>query len=207
MIAGKLSREVILLEESPDASFCYSDYILFMNKNGKETSMKSAAAGNPKRFAIEHFLTNNAKSGAVLFKAHVFADKRFDESLRYNEDSELLQRIAIERKCVYSPVPSCWVRVHVDAKSQDRVEISRAVLSANKKVLTTYPDFYEQHREVIDRRMEQIRSDLFAELAMRGYWKEAQEYAASLRKKVILRLKLGAYYRLKLLLTRMRNPL
>jgi glycosyltransferase involved in cell wall biosynthesis len=200
MMPGKLSGEIGILRENPDAAFCYSDYILFDEETGSEVLKRPASPGNPSLFAIEHFLTNNAKPGAVLYRAGVFADKRFDEDLKYNEDSDLLQRVAIEHKSLYSPYPGCWVRIHRGAKSKNRVEVYKAVLSVNRGTIKAYPDFYKQHQEAIDLRMKKIEGDLFAELALRGHWKEAALHAKGFRKRVVLCLRLGAYYRIKRLL-------
>lgn len=200
MMEGKLSRETAMLRDHPDAGFCYSDYTLLFEKSGEERLVKSAAPGNPDRFAIEHFLTNNEKPGAVLYRADLFADKRFDESFRYNEDSEFLQRVAMEHSCVYSPKPGCKVRVHPGAKSQNRVDIYKAVLAGNEKILRAYPAFYEEHHDLVDQRTEKIKSDLFAELGICGRWKEAEAYARGFKKRTMLHLRLGVYYRLKKLL-------
>ncbi len=197
MLEAKLSIEINTLRKSPAADFCYSDYILYEEKTGKNTLVKPAAAGNPDCFAIEHFLTNNAKPGAVLYRAHVFKTKKFDEGFRYNEDSEFLQRVAIEHSGVYSEKPSCWVRIHPEGKSRNRPEICQAVLHAYHKTMVSYPDFYHKYRELINRRVQKIRSDLFAELAMRGRYREAEPYATGIRKRILFCLKLGIYYRLK----------
>lgn len=200
MLEGKLSVEINTLRRSPAADFCYSDYILYEERTGKKTLVKPAAAGNPNHFAIEHFLTNNAKPGAILYRSHIFYTKRFDEDFRYNEDSEFLQRVAIEHTGVYSKKPSCWVRVHPEGKSRNRPEICQAVLSACQKTMVSYPGFYHRYREPIKQRIQKARSDLFAELAMRGRYREAEAHATGIRKRVLLYLRLGIYYRLKLFL-------
>jgi len=177
LLPGKLSREIALLQQNPEVDFVYADSIIFDEDIGKETRSKVAAAGRPDIFALMHFCTNEAKSSALLYRADTVRHRRFREDLKYNEDSEFLQRIAIECKGIYSAEPGCWVRWHKESKSRNFSEIHKAVLQASIDMIKSYPDFYDAHRKQADRRIKRIRNQLFQELVMEKRWEEAREFA------------------------------
>ncbi|MGB9627194.1 MAG: glycosyltransferase family 2 protein, partial [Thermodesulfobacteriota bacterium] len=149
-LPGKFRREVDLLKENPHANFSYADSVIHDEAGNSEKLVKAAAAGKPNRFAIEHFLTNEVKSGALLYNVEVVRGRRFREDLKYNEDSEFLQRVAIECTAVYSPEPSCWVRWHQGCKSRNLVEINKALLWSALNIIQTYPTFYQTYKGLID---------------------------------------------------------
>jgi len=194
-LPDKLKREVELLERSPDSDFCYASSIIYSEEEKKETLNRVAAVGHPDEFAIEHFMTNEAKPGALLYRANILNNKRFDESLLHNEDSEFLQRIAIEHRGVYSPEPSCWVRNHIGSKSRNGVEISKSILRANQKILKMYPDFCHTHSLRVRRRMLQAQKNIFVELMIAKHWREAKIYAHNSGEKLLSYLRLGIYYK------------
>lgn len=197
LLPGKLSREVALMTENPDADFTYSSSIIFEEEIQEESVWKVAAIGRPERFAIEHFLTNEAKSSAILYRVAVVKNRRFRESLRYNEDSEYLQRIAIESKGIYSSEPGCWVRSHPGSKSRNLIEIYKAVLKSSMEILESYPEFYRSYRALADQRIRQVRKSLFIELVLNDQWDEARGHVKSIADKFILICRLNAYYKLK----------
>jgi len=114
-----LDGAVALLESRPEADFCYADSVIYDEDTGRERLQRIAASGDPGRFAIEHFLTNEAKSGSILYRTATVRQRRFREDLRYNEDSEFLQRVTIECRGVYLPHAGSWVRWHRGSKSRN----------------------------------------------------------------------------------------
>ena len=205
LLPGKLKREVKLLQENLETAFCYSSCILYDEATGKELLQEVAASGRPKEFALEHFLTNEAKVSAMLYRARALKRFRFREDLRFNEDSELLQRIAIECKGVYSPVPGCWVRWHVGSKSRNSIEIRRAVLRASLGILKKYPSFYSKYAKKIDHRLQSIRAGLTRELALAGQWNDARSAATSLSDRWLVAIRLRAYFSLRRFLGQRTN--
>ena len=195
LLPGKLSREVALLSRHPDADFSYSDSIIFEEETGREEVWKAAAAGAPDRFPIEHFLSLEAKVSSILYRVQTFRGRRFREDLRYNEDSDFLQKVALESRCVYCDEPGSWVRSHPGSKSRNLFEIKRAVLRSCTDILHVYPDFYRQNAAAIDQRMEHLRRELFVDTIERGLYNEAKQYASKVSETIIASLRLGVAYR------------
>ena len=185
-LPGKLSREIELLRKHADCDFVYSNFVLYDAAKNIEKICQAAAAGHPERFAIEHFLTNEAKSCAMLYRARVFENRRFREELRLNEDSDFVQRLAIECKGVYSEEPDSWVRWHSGSKSFAEIDIQKAVLKVNLSILRDYPIFYESNRTVIDQQLQRIKKLLYEKMVFAGRWNEASDYAESWFEKWIL---------------------
>jgi glycosyltransferase involved in cell wall biosynthesis len=196
LLPGKFSREVELLKKNPEADFSYADSIIYEEETKSERLQKVAGACNPTNLAIEHFLTNEAKSAAILYRVNVVKQRRFREDLRYNEDSEFFQRIAIVCKGVYSSEPGCWVRWHAGCKSRNLIEINKAILQSSLDVINSYPSFYNADKDLIDERIKKIENDLFVELLLAGRTDNAKEYASNRMKKYFI-CQLGFYYRLK----------
>lgn len=196
LLDGKLTREVAILESHPEAGFTYADSIVYDEVAGIESVHAVAAAGDPDAFAIEHFLTNEAKPAALLYRAELVRNKRFREDLLYNEDSEFLQRIALEHKGVYSAQPGCWVRWHSNSKSRNVLEILKAVVRANQDAIDAYPIFYQAFKERIDARMKQARRQAAVEMLLAQRWTEVPEYSSSLFLRIQARLRCAAYYRI-----------
>jgi glycosyltransferase involved in cell wall biosynthesis len=197
LLPGKLAREVQLLDEHPEADFTYADSVVFDELTGLEQTQEVAAAGRPDCFAIEHFLTSEAKCSAILYRAAAVRNKRFREDLMYNEDSEFLQRVSIEHRCVYSPHPGCWVRWHAGSKSRNFLEIQKAVLRASLDILRTYPEFYATFRVQVDRRIREIETSLFRQFMLIEQWDQASLYATTLLDRFFLALRSNSYYRLR----------
>lgn len=197
LLPGKLSREVNLLRNNPSASFSYADSIVYDEVKNHESLYRVAAAGRPKDFAIEHFQSNEAKCSALLYKAEIFVNKRFREDLRYNEDSEFLQRIAIEYNGVYCAIPGCWVRFHSGSKSRNFLEINKAVLKSSQGILDLYPEFYKCYKEQIDGTILRIRKTLFKQLILNKHWEEAKLYANNLGEKILVASRLKVYYQMR----------
>jgi glycosyltransferase involved in cell wall biosynthesis len=191
-LPGKIAREVALLEANPGAGFVYGDAILYDESARAESRRAVAAAGRPADFGIEHFLTNEAKTSAILYRARAVRERRFREELRHNEDSEFLQRVALEYPGVYCPEPGTWIRWHAGSKSRDAVAIHRAVLRANEDLLGDFPDFHRRFGRQIALRMKTVRTALFTELAMAGEWGEASRIASGPVQQTVVLLRLGS---------------
>ena len=192
-----LDRAVALLDAAPEAAFCYADSVIYDEDTGRERLQRIAGAGHPERFAIEHFLTNEAKSGSILYRAKILRQRRFREDLRYNEDSEFLQRVAIEYQGVYLPHGGSWVRWHRGSKSRNTLEINRAVLVASRDILAAYPSFYAAHKTLVDRRIRDLGKALFASLAVAGQWNEAECLAKTALERIFLAHRITTYYRIR----------
>ena len=201
-LPDKLKNEVELLEASPDADFCYASSIIYTEELSREALHRVAAAGHPEEFAIEHFMTNEAKSNAMLYRRKILNNKRFDESLLHNEDSGFLQCIAIEHRGQYNPDPGCWVRDHHGSKSRNKIEICKSVLHANQKILEMYPDFHHAYQSQIESRMNRVRKDIFVELMLEKHWQEAKTYTQNFGERLLACLRLSIYYRMRRFLWR-----
>lgn len=197
LMPGKLRGEVELLRKNQNADFTYGDYVVYNQETRREELRKVAAAGKPENFAIQHFLTNDANPAGILYRAEIVRHRRFREDLRYNEDSEFLQRIAIECKGVYCPEPSCWVRSHAGSKSRNLIEIHKAVLRASLDILDSYPSFYQSFAPLADRRIKQIKKALLRELILNGLWDEAEQYAKGIVETFFIRWRLSTFYRFR----------
>ena len=196
-LPGFLHKAITLLETHPYIDFCYSDCILYDAKIDRQYLQRVAAAGRPERFAIEHFLSNEAKSGSILYRTKVVRHLRFREDLRYNEDSEFLQRVAIEYRGEYLPDPGSWVRWHSGSKSQNFLEINRAILRSCSDIIVSYPRFYTSYKAVVDKRMKSLQQALFASLTLTGHWTEAETFAQTRLEKIFAANRINIYYRLR----------
>jgi glycosyltransferase involved in cell wall biosynthesis len=197
LLPGKLRRETDLLACHPDKAFTYADSIIFDEQSNKAVLKTVAAAGKPDHFAIEHFLTNEAKCSAILYRAAAIGHRRFREDLKYNEDSEFLQRIALEYRGIYAPEPGCWVRWHAGSKSRNFIEIQKAVLRASQDILKAYPEFHASFRRRADLRIRGIRQSLFRQLMLFEDWDEAKLYAETPIEKLFVALRSNQYYKMR----------
>ena len=193
----KLEREVRLLESDPCAGFVYSDYILDDEIARRRNLKKVAASGHPGNFKWEHFLTNEAKSSGIMYRASVVQKFRFREDLRYNEDSEFLQRIAIEERGLYSDYPGCIVYFHLWSKSRNFYEISLAVYKSCISILRDYPWFREERAGQIDRHLSRLRFSIFKYSVLKGLWGEARDYVQNPFQQFIVNHHLAVYFRIK----------
>lgn len=197
LLPGKFAREVLLLERNSEADFTYGDCIIYEEETKRERLQKVAGACKPKNLAIEHFLTNEAKPAAMLYRVRAVKDRRFREDLKYNEDSEFFQRVAIECKGIYSALPGCWVRSHSGSKSRNLLEIREAVLETSLDIMGSYPLFYHAYKKVVDRQIGQNQYSLFVELMLRGCWDEARKYASTLTQNIFSICHLKFYYQFR----------
>lgn len=206
-LPGKLTREIELLQKNPKADFVYANYILYDQIALRETPRQVAAAGRPQDFALEHFLTNEAKSCGMLYRVQAVRDRRFREDLRYNEDSDFIQRVALEHSGIYSAEPSSWVRWHEGSKSRNLIEIHKAILKASLGILHDYPRFYDSNRDLADKRISKIERQLFAELVYKGCWEEAKRCSHDPLDEFILRFHWRGLLRVRIFMRRVKGYL
>ena len=196
LLPGKLSREVALLAGHPEAQFTYADSILFEEETGEEELRKAAGAGAPDHFALRHFLTLEAKVSSILYRAEVFKTRRFREDTRYNDDSDFLQRLALESRGVYCDQPSSWIRSHAGSQSRNLVGIYRAVIGSCREILHVYPDFHRAHTSRLDERMEELRLLLVQELMQQRRHREARAETTTRLESLIVAARLRRLHRL-----------
>lgn len=181
-----------------NADFVYSPAIE-VSQGGSEKINYPVACNSPETFAVEHFQTTNVRNGAVLFKRlAVESVGGFDESLRYNEDSDTLQRVAILYKAAYCPTPTVYHRHHIGSKSNDRVEIYRALLRSSENILMRYPQFRNILGEAAVRRINGIKKELMRVLIVAGNFDDAIKLFATIRGRVSVGLRLSLILRSKL---------
>jgi glycosyltransferase involved in cell wall biosynthesis len=176
---------VTALLGSPDAALVYSPAVEVF-AGGTERVFEPVAAGVPESFATAHFMNTNLRSGAFLFRRDVVAEVGgLDESLRHNEDSDFVQRVAIVCSAAYSPVPTVRVHHHEENKSSDRVAITRALLQSARSVLSQYPDFALTLGSRADARIRDLEAEHVEALVLAARYAEAAEFAR--RKQVHMR--------------------
>lgn len=155
------------------ADFVYSPSIEILS-DGREIISYPCARGCPQKFAVEHFKTAKSRPGAILYKKIVF-DKvnGFDETLKYSEDSDLLQRVAINFKAVYSDFPSVKVYHHNSNKSNNRIAIYYAMLQSYESILQDFPKFKQSLGKIADLRIRTIKLDLLKLLILSENFEQA----------------------------------
>ena len=165
--------------EATGADFVYSPATEVM-VDGVEIPNPPSAAGRPESFSVEHFMDTNARPGSVLYRRRVLDRVRFDESLRYNEDSDFLQRVSMEFTAAYFGRPTSRIVHHADNKSANRVEIYRALLRSSERLLSDYPEFARALGGRADGRLREIKACLAEALIIKGGVAEARELAVGL---------------------------
>ena len=142
------------------SEFVYSPSIEIY-ENGSEVISRPAAAFCPEIFALEHFKTTNARPAAILYKKEVFTKVcGFDESLKFNEDSDFLQRVAIYYRGFYIDTPTVKVYHHQNNKSKNRIEIYKSLLKSSESILAENPIFAAQLGIAAGIRILQIKTQL-----------------------------------------------
>lgn len=164
----KLEDQIGILS-STGADFVYSKSIEFTDDGGEWVG-NVAAPNNPEDFAVEHFLTNCARSSTILYRRKcVIEVGGYDESSIYNEDTDFLQKVAIRFCAVYSEYPSVRVLNHSGGKSRNRVEIYKALLKSHVNSIRGNPQFYNKVGPfLVEKRIAEIRGTLVKVLFCAG---------------------------------------
>jgi len=138
----KLMIEVGLLTHNPSCGFVFSDSIEYDEKSNRIWIAPVAGHHNSDHFAREHFLTNHARPGSIMYTRRcIDLVVKYDESLKYNEDSDFLQRASILSKGIYSQYPSSRVRRHEGSKSRNAINLRSAELLSAHNILESNPEF------------------------------------------------------------------
>lgn len=141
----KLAIQSTLLDKIPEAGFVYSDSIEFRIDNGKVMYylQPAVARNNPDTFLMKHFLSLGVRPGSLMVRRALFESVGgFEERMRYNEDSDFIQRLALKSRPIFSDYPSIVQRHHSSNKSKNRLEIYEAVLFSCEKLLEDAPELY-----------------------------------------------------------------
>ncbi|GFO55611.1 hypothetical protein GMSM_26180 [Geomonas sp. Red276] len=179
-------EDLVATLEKSSADFVYSP--AFVRLGGRDTLVYPTAAGDPARFAQEHFFTTRAYVCCLLYRSHVFKRFRYQESLRYNEDSDLLQRIAITFRAAYLDKPTAVVHYHGANKSSNRVEITRALLKSAEGILAEFPEFRVRLAGGADRRIAEIVAQIAGELVLQRRFGEVAALGEGYRLRLLDRL-------------------
>jgi glycosyltransferase involved in cell wall biosynthesis len=177
LLPEKFERETALLEQNPEAGFTYSPYIICDEIRNIEYIGYPAAAGRPDDFAREHFLTNEAKPAAIMYRAAALKENRFDTCLTHGEDFDFLQKIAIKECCVYSEYLGVVVFFHAGSISSNWLNLSISLLRASENMLRAYPNFADLLGKEARQRIIFLKRQVFISYLAIGQYKEAKEFA------------------------------
>jgi glycosyltransferase involved in cell wall biosynthesis len=138
----KLEVQTKLLYEHPEVGFVYSNSIHFNEKDKREYLFEAVKPDKEVYLAEKLFTDLRLDIATALFRKECFeVAGNFDEEMRWNEDTEILLRIAINFKAYFFPEPTSKYRIHPDGKSRDWENLMKGVLYSSEKVLKSYPDF------------------------------------------------------------------
>lgn len=155
------------------ADFVYSPAVEVDTRGNQHVNVP-VAAGTPERLAIEHFRNTNIRTGSYIVRTDLFRRLGgFEESYSHNEDSDFVQRMAIEARGAYSAQPSVRCYTHEGGKSRNRVAIHQALLSSTEATLSRYPAFAQTLGPAAGHRVTQLRTALIDALILAGRLDEA----------------------------------
>jgi len=157
-----------------DADFVFSPVIEIYPDQRKIINYPIARS-NPENFAMEHLVNTNVYIHACLFKRKIFEKERMDEKMQYNEDSDFLQRAAINYRAVYCKKPTVNHYHHQENKSKNRIGILKALIYSLNKIRTEYPAFYTAHRVAADKRWQELHRSLTEQYIVQKNYKKARE--------------------------------
>jgi len=134
---GKLEIQAMILDKNPGIDFVYSDSYIF-NGDERDRLLLTRVPRKTDNLAYDHFFNTNLFIPAMLFRKEIFSKLRFDESLRFNEDSDLTIRVALNYRGYYSNCPSLRIRKHRSQKSKNRWEITQALIRSYENIIRQY---------------------------------------------------------------------
>lgn len=156
------------------ADYVYSP-VTEVNKDGTKWLNLPVASGNPNNVAVEHFLKTNIRNGSVALWKRVFDQLNgFDTGLRYNEDSDFIQRMAINYKAAYCPEHTAIIYQHAGNKSSNELLLLEALLKSSERSLQN-----ESFSSVIGpagkRRIDSVRIEYIENLLSNGSFNEVSK--------------------------------
>ncbi len=176
----KLAIQVPVLDADPDVGFVYGPSVAFGPELPAEVALQPVRPGSDGCVAEGIFLTTLIGFDSVLLRREaVERAGGFDETLRHNEDTDLLLRVALDWKAVYVEVPTGRHRWHPGRKSRDEVALLRAVLRSMEQVLHARQDFRARLGARADARLAQVRREISRALAKQGELAAARAEAAA----------------------------
>jgi len=173
-------ESLVVTLRASHADFVYSPSIE-VGITGREAIGIPAAPGRPEEFAWAHFFTLRARSCCNLYHKYVFDRLWFNETARYNEDSDFLQRVAITFRAAYCAKPTARVFQHGNNKSSNQKEICRALVASYKNILRDYPAFATALGSRAMRRLNEVKTDLIEALVQDGELAEARAIASTVK--------------------------
>ncbi|GAB4486979.1 MAG: hypothetical protein OHK006_15480 [Thermodesulfovibrionales bacterium] len=158
----KLENHVGVLEANPDIGLVYADSFVSDGKRLHLTA--SVKPDRDKSIACPLFMTTHVGSGSFTARrACIDASGYFDESMRYNEDTDFLLRLSVHVKAFRASKPAYVRRDHAGGKSRNTVKLLEALYDSSEAFLAQQPAFRERIGKKASRRLAQIRLDLFVE--------------------------------------------
>ncbi len=178
--ANQLALQVPVLEGNPNVGFVYGPSVAFGPELPAEEVLQPVRPGRDGFVAEGIFLTTRIGFDSVLLRREAL-DRvgGFDETLRHNEDTDLLLRVALDWKAVCLEVPTGRHRWHPGRKSRDEVALRRAVFHSMERVLASRPDFRARLGPRAETRLAEVRWEISRGLAVRGDFLAAQAEAAA----------------------------
>lgn len=171
-------QNMVSVLDTADTDFVYSPSIDRF-EDGSRKQVNPVAAGRPVDLARKHFLRPGLRNGAYLARAEALGKVGgFDETLRHNEDSDLLQKLAIQCVASYCDAPTVIVSIHPGGKSQNRVAMAHAMLCSAERVLATHPTFTRGMGRRAQLRVSQLRRNLIEELIIADKLDDARQAAS-----------------------------
>ena len=176
----KLAIQVPVLDADPDVGFVYGPSVAFGPELPAEEVLQPVRPGPDGSVAEGIFLTTLIGFDSVLLRREALERVGgFDETLRHNEDTDLLLRVALDWKAVCVEVPTGRHRWHPGRKSRNEVALRRAVFHSIERVLASRPDFRARLGPRAEARLAEVRWEISRGLAVRGEIVAAQAEAAA----------------------------
>lgn len=174
------AKRLTAVIETTGAGFVFSPATEVF-EDGREILNVPVAAGRPESLATEHFMNTNVRVGGALFRTDLVRRLGgFEPALRYNEDSDFLQRAAVHATAAYQDVPAVRYNHHQGNKSRNRVAIYRALIASANTVLNESPEFARSLGKKKARRMEELKALLARALILDGNLDEAREIVSAM---------------------------
>ena len=176
----KLEIQVPILDKYPEIDFVYSDVFYFKEKNKRPILMRSIRPASDGRILKKLFMNTSITSSSVIFRKVCFEKAGlFDESLRLNEDTDMLFRIAIHYKAYFSEYPSVMYRVHSHSKSKNQEGLMESLLTSSERLLRAYPELKNQLGRNVDKRLATLKYSLALACITNNKFSRAKEQFSS----------------------------